>query len=204
MNRPVRVLLDVNVWVSNVLATDRGHKATASQSLISMISAHRWGLSDKSQLIISFEMINTLEAVLRRRNVAADRTAAYCESIIDFMRYGPESLDPYLVLGGEERFPMPDIEDAGVLATAVGGRADLLVTDNLRDFVTKDAEVIDTQTISSASGGRTLQALRYTIAGTDLVIAHPFDVMNWMRLGLDFTPEMLWDSIQDTFAKPKF
>lgn len=204
MDRPLRVLLDVNVWVSNVLATDRAYKGTASQTLVSMVSNHRWGISDKSQLIVSFEMINTLETVLRRRGVGPDRIAAYCESIMDFMRYGPEALDPYLILGGEERFPMADTEDAGVLATAVGGRADIIVTDNLRDFVTKDADLIETQVISTAaSGNRTLLALRYSLADTELIVAHPFDVMNWMRLGLDFTPDKLWSSIQDQPALPK-
>ncbi|MEI2298766.1 PIN domain-containing protein [Ensifer sp. MJa1] len=204
MDRPLRVLLDVNIWVSNVLATDRACKGTASQTLVSMVSNKRWGISDKSQLIVSFEMINTLETVLRRRGVQPDRIAAYCESIMDFMRYGPEALDPYLILGGEERFPMSDTEDAGVLATAVGGRADIIVTDNLRDFVTKEADVIETQVISTtASGDRTLMALRYSLAGTELIVAHPFDVMNWMRLGLDFTPDKLWSSIQDQPAPPK-
>jgi len=204
MNRPIRVLLDVNIWVSNVIAADRGYNGTANQSLVSMVSNNRWGLGDKSQLIVSFEMINRLETVLRRRDVEPDRVRAYCESIVDFMRYGPEALDPYLILGGAERFPMADTEDAGVLATAFGGHADLIVTDNLQDFVTKDAEVVDTQVISTvASGSRTLQALRYSVADTNLIIAHPFDVMNWMRLGFDFSPDNLWDLIHDQTAKPK-
>lgn len=198
MNRPVRVLLDVNIFVGNIMAHDRGRKGTATQTLLSMVSSQAWGMDYRAQLIISFDMIDTLETVLRRMHFAEDRIKAYSGSIVDIMKYGPEALDPYLILGGEERFAMPDVEDAGVLATAIGTGADILVTDNLRDFGTKDASVIDTQVVNTtASGQRTLQALRYEIGGADLIVAHPFDVMQWMRLGYDFTPETLWNAIRN-------
>ncbi|TCQ12310.1 PIN domain-containing protein [Rhizobium sp. PP-F2F-G36] len=198
MDRPVRVLLDVNIFVGNIMAHDRGRKGTATQTLLSMVSSQTWGMNARAQLVISFDMIDTLETVLRRLDFTEDRITAYSGSIIDIMKYGPEALDPYLILGGEERFAMPDVEDAGVLATAIGTGADILVTDNLRDFATKDASVIDTQVVNTtASGQRTLQALRYQIGGADLIVAHPFDVMQWMRLGYDFTPETLWNAIRN-------
>ncbi|PYE36006.1 PIN domain-containing protein [Rhizobium sp. PP-F2F-G38] len=198
MDSPVRVLLDVNIFVGNIMAHDRGRKGTATQTLLSMVSSQTWGMNARAQLVISFDMIDTLETVLRRLDFTEDRITAYSGSIIDIMKYGPEALDPYLILGGEERFAMPDVEDAGVLATAIGTGADILVTDNLRDFATKDASVIDTQVVNTtASGQRTLQALRYQIGGADLIIAHPFDVMQWMRLGYDFTPETLWNAIRN-------
>lgn len=199
MDRPVRVLLDVNVFVANIMAYDRGHKGTATQTLVSMISAQRWGLADRAQLVISFEMIDTLETVLRRQEFAAERIRAYSDSIVDIMRYGPDAVDPYLILGGEERFTLSDIEDAGVLATAFAARVDLLVTDNLKDFTSKDASVIDTQVVdTNSSGQRTLKALRYELGTADLIVAHPFDVMRWLRLGYDFTPNLLWSAIQKT------
>lgn len=192
------MLLDVNIFVGNIMAHDRGRKGTATQTLLSMVSSQTWGMNARAQLVISFDMIDTLETVLRRLDFTEDRITAYSGSIIDIMKYGPEALDPYLILGGEERFAMPDVEDAGVLATAIGTGADILVTDNLRDFATKDASVIDTQVVNTtASGQRTLQALRYQIGGADLIIAHPFDVMQWMRLGYDFTPETLWNAIRN-------
>ncbi|WP_281517772.1 PIN domain-containing protein [Ferranicluibacter rubi] len=198
MDRPVRVLLDVNIFVGNIMAHDRGRKGTATQTLLSMVSSQTWGMNARAQLVISFDMIDTLETVLRRLDFTEDRITAYSGSIIDIMKYGPEALDPYLILGGEERFAMPDVEDAGVLATAIGTEADILVTDSLRDFATKDASVIDTQVVNTtASGQRTLQALRYQIGGADLIVAHPFDVMQWMRLGYDFTPETLWNAIRN-------
>lgn len=197
MDRPLRVLLDVNIFVSNIMAHGLGRKGTASQTLISMVSHHQWGMAGRSQLVVSLAMIDTLETVLRRMQFSDQRIKAYCGAILDVMRYGPEELDPYLILGGEEQFAMPDVEDAAVLATAIGAKADLIVTDNLRDFVTKDASVLDTQVIETrASGQRRLQVLRYQSGSADLVIAHPFDVMQWIRLGHDFRPDKLWPSIE--------
>lgn len=186
------------------MAYDRGHRGTATQTLVSMVSSQRWGIADKAQLIISFEMIETLEAVLRRRQFTEDRIKAYTGSIIDIMKYGPDLLDPYLILGGEKRLAMSDVEDAGVLATAIGAGADILVTDNLKDFATKDASILDTQVVTTAfSGQRTLQALRYEIGRVDLIIAHPFDVMLWMRSGFDFMPANLWKAIQRSGNEPR-
>ncbi|MDY6962863.1 MAG: PIN domain-containing protein [Pseudomonadota bacterium] len=203
MDRPVRVLLDVNVFVGNIMARDRGHKGTATQTLVSMVSSQKWGIDDRAQLVISFEMIETLETVLRRLQFTEDRIKAYTGSIIDIMKYGPDSLDPYLILGGQERFAMSDVEDAGVLATAFGAEADILVTDNLMDFATKDASVVDTQVVTTTSSGRrTLQALRYEIGRADLIVAHPFDVMQWLRLGYDFRPGTLWNAIQRPGNEP--
>lgn len=202
MDRPVRVLLDVNVFVGNIIAHDRGHTGTATQTLVSMVASQTWGMADKAQLVISLKMIETLETVLRRQQFSAERIAAYSGAIIDIMTYGPEALDPYLILGGEERFAMSDVEDAGVLATAFGAGADILVTDNLKDFTTKDASVVDTQVVETSSGKRTLQALRYEIGNADLIIAHPFDVMRWIRLGYDFTPSTLWTVLQKSETEP--
>lgn len=196
MDRPVRVLLDINIYIGSIIATQRGHTRTATQTLLSMVGSHQWGSTGSAQLVISLEMIETLEAVLRRLGFAADLIRAYSAAILDIMKYGPEGVDPYLVLGGEERFALPDVEDAGVLATAFAARADLLVTDNLRDFATKDALSVKTQVVTTTSAGpRALQAFRYKIGPTDLIVAHPFDVMNWMRSGYDFTPSNLWETI---------
>lgn len=202
MDRAVRVLLDVNIFVGNIIAHDRGHHGTATQTLLDMVSSHRWGRADRAQLIVSFEMIDTLETVLRRLDYPEERITAYCGAIIDVMKYGPDGLYPYIVLGGEEQFPLPDVEDAGVLATAFAGRADILVTDNLKDFAGKDVRVVDTQGVATRSGMRTLQALRYRMGDADVIIAHPFDVMRWMRLGLEFTPDILWAAIQSPAAMP--
>ncbi|OLP61215.1 hypothetical protein BJF93_20705 [Xaviernesmea oryzae] len=196
MDRAIRVLLDINIFVADIMAHDRGHQGTATQTLISMVSNHQWGMTHTAQLVISFEMIDTLAQVLRRQNFFPDRVRAYCDAVIDVMRYGPLALDPYLILGGAERLTLADGEDAGVLATALAAKVDVLVTDNLKDFVSKDAGLIETTLIRAGTAQqRQLYALRYEVGLAEVIIAHPFDVMQWMRLGYDFRPDRLWAEI---------
>jgi hypothetical protein len=117
------------------------------------------------------------------------------EAIKGIMKYGPDELDPYLVLGGREPFAMADVEDAGVLATAFASRVALLVTDNLRDFQTRDCLWTDTRIVKSSSGSRQLRALRHRRSGIDVIVAHPLDVTAWLEQRLDFEPDALWEQI---------
>jgi hypothetical protein len=198
MDRPLRVLLDVNVWVGNLIATEKGRHGTANQELVSMVSRGVWGSgSNESQLIVSFEMMDTLERVLDRRGFTSDKVRSYIDPIPDFMRYGPEEIDPYLLLAGRDQIAIHDREDSGVLATAIAARADLLITDNLEDFGTNDTVKIDTHW--STSENRQLFATYLGTGDIELVIAHPFDVMRWIREDVDFEPGKLWNHISDTY-----
>jgi predicted nucleic acid-binding protein len=195
MQRPLRVLLDVNIWLGNLIAYDRGHVGTANQELVSKLSRGEWRTSVRqSQLVASFELLDTLERVLRRLNAPEYKIRAYVDAIPDIMRFGPEELDPYLLLAGRDQLAMHDREDAGILATAFASGTDLLITDNLDDFVTKDSVVLDTQK-SAVTRHRQLFAIRHQRDGVDLIVAHPFDVLGWLRHDLDFEPEKLWQSI---------
>lgn len=196
MTAPLRVLLDVNVWVANLLATERGRRGTAVQKIVAMVAAGRWGDQGReAQLVVSHEMLETLDAVLHGKGVTPDSSAAYSDAIAGIMRFGPEELDPYLLPGGREQFATADAEDAGVLATAFASRTDLLVTDNLKDFYTKDATRVDTRIVKTASATRQLFTLRHRRSGCDLVVAHPLDVIAWLEQGFDFSPGALWDSV---------
>lgn len=196
MTAPLRVLLDVNVWVANLLATERGRRGTAVQKIVAMVAAGRWGDQGREvQLVVSHEMLETLEAVLQGKGVTPDSLAAYGDAIAGIMRFGPEELDPYLLLGGREQFATADAEDAGVLATAFASRTDLLVTDNLKDFQTRDAARTDTAAVTTPSGTRQLFALRHRHPGRELIVAHPLDVVAWLERGYDFEPGALWDSV---------
>ena len=76
----------------------------------------------------------------------------FIDSIESLMRTGPEGLEPPLFLSGRDHLPMHDREDAGVLGACFASDVDLLITDNLADFVTPDAEQLDTQIITYADG----------------------------------------------------
>lgn len=193
---PLRVLLDVNVWIANLIASDKGRQGTAAQQLVSMIARGEWGTDGRSvQLVVSIEMLATLDSVMRRRGASPRKAEAYANAVMDIMKYGPEGLDPYLLLGGREQFAMTDIEDAGVLAAAFASKTDLLVTDNLNDFEIKDCTGLDTRAIETSSGRRQLRAMRHRRGAIDVIVAHPFDVMDWLRRGFDFEPAKLWDDV---------
>lgn len=203
MTAPLRVLLDVNVWVANLLSTARGRRGTAVQKIVAMIAVGRWGDEGRAaQLVISHEMLETLEIVLGSRGVAPDDAAAYADAVMGIMQFGPDELDPYLLLGGREQFAMADAEDAGVLATAFASRTDLLVTDNLKDFRTGDAARAETAVVTTSSGPRQLHALRHRHSGRDLIVAHPLDVIAWLERGYDFEPGPLWERVSPAPAGP--
>jgi hypothetical protein len=86
---------------------------------------------------------------------------------------------------------MTDIEDAGVLASSIAARADVLITNNLDDFAIKDAERIDTREINlRGERPRRLYALIYERNdGVRIVIAHPIDALDWLRQGIRPTPD---------------
>lgn len=197
MNRPLRVLLDVNIWVGNLIATEKGRSGTANQELVSALTRGVWGNSSESQLIVSFEMMDTLERVLDIRGFASDKVRSYVDLIPELMRFGPEEIDPYLVLAGRDQIAIHDREDSGVLATAIAASADLLVTDNLEDFQTNDTTRIDTRW--SDTENRQLFAAYLNNGTTELIVAHPFDVVGWIRDGLDFEPGNLWHHISSTY-----
>ncbi len=196
MSSPLRILLDVNVWITNLIAADRGRQDTAAQRLVSLVASGKWGQEGRAvQLVVSLEMLETLEHVLIRQGASQEGAQAYAEIIKGIMKYGPEELDPYLILGGREQLAMADAEDAGVLAAAYASKTNLLVTDNLKDFSTKDSLQIDTRVVRSPSGARQLYALRHRAPGVDLVIAHPLDVVTWLEQRLDFEPDTLWSRL---------
>jgi predicted nucleic acid-binding protein len=153
MTTSLRVLLDVNVWVANLMAAARGRQGTTAQRIVAMVTSGRWGDEAREvQLVISLEMLETLETVVRRQGASSDAAEAYIDAVAGIMKNGPDELDPYLVLGGRDQFAMADVEDAGVLATAFAAKAALLVTDNLKDFQTKDALRVDTRVVEASSG----------------------------------------------------
>lgn len=195
MTAPLRILLDVNVWVANLLASAKGRHDTAIQKIIFMVSGGRWDKREV-QLVVSHEMLETLEVVLERLGATPENTEAYTAAVKSIMQFGPEELNPYLLLGGgREQFAMTDTEDAGVLATAFASRASLLVTDNLKDFETKDSLRVDTRIVKASSGTRQLHALRHQRSDIDLIVAHPLDVVSWLDQRIVFESNAVWDQI---------
>ena len=137
------------------------------------------------QLFLSWELIDTIRDVLLRFGVEEGLVTPFIAAIEDLMRTGPERLEPPLFLSGRDQLAMRDREDAGVLGACFAQDVELLITDNLADFVTPDAERIDTQVITRRNGTtRQLFALIHEpIQHAVLVVMHPVDALEWLSNG---------------------
>jgi hypothetical protein len=120
------------------------------------------------------------------------------------MRTGPEAFDPYLLPESGRHLPMKDEEDAGILASAIAARIDLLVTNNLDDFQTKDAERIQTReiTLRKEPPKQLFSILYERNDGVSIVIAHPIDALAWLRDGIRPTPEAIRGLSSTPTSKP--
>jgi predicted nucleic acid-binding protein len=82
------------------------------------------------------ELDRTLRVLLAKRGVSPDESDAYLTRLLDQMKTTfPDALVPEwqpLV----DAIQLPDANDRHVVAAALAGRADVIVTDNLADFPT--------------------------------------------------------------------
>ncbi|WP_407530925.1 PIN domain-containing protein, partial [Methylobacterium oryzisoli] len=177
----LRVCLDLNVWVADLIGRQAGRTGTVLMRIVEMVKAMSVA-GTPLQLVISQEMLGTLEAVLIRQKVPAFLAERFSAAVSNLMINGPEKLQPAVLTSGRDQLAMHDREDAGVLATCIAERVDLLVTDNLRDFITKDSERRDTRLVSRADGiTRQLYTVLHERAdGVALTIAHPIDAVDWL------------------------
>lgn len=189
---PLLLSLDINVFVAHFLALRRGREGSAASRLVQAVRDGRFE-NVPLQLAMSLEMLGTLERVLVRLGVSPEAAQEFVESVVDIMRTGPAPMDPYLLVAGRDQLTAKDREDAGVLASAILARADVLVTDNLDDFRTNDCETISTRSVSTHNGGvRDLYAIVFErVDGVALVVGHTLDVVSWLGTGQRPTPEWI-------------
>jgi predicted nucleic acid-binding protein len=190
-SRPLRVLLDVNILVSDVLGRTAGKRNTTSQKLVDAVLAG--ALADQPmQLIISIAMLDTFQNVLIRMGASTRVASDAALALLDITRNGPDALDPYLLVDTSDvTFALADREDAAVLATAFAARADLLLTDNLADFENKGCIMVPTSKVHH-SDGRTRQLgcqIHRSATGHRLIVAHPLDVLARAARGQSLTFE---------------
>lgn len=177
-DRPLRLCLDLNVFVADLLARLAGRDDTAVRLLVECATRTTTPLGPV-QLIVSIGMLNRLRSVLQTGlDVSSGTTEAYTRALTACARYGPSRRSPLLVLGGTGVLPMPDREDAHVLETAIAGRADLLVTADMADFTFPGVTVFEEDRV-----------LRFRRADHDVVIAHPFRAARWVRQGRISLPD---------------
>jgi len=183
------VVVDVNVLVSAQNASRAGRVATISQRTLAYVtSGNVHGMP--VQMAVSFKMIDAYRDVLLRHGYDADAIDAAAEALMDLVRHGPRVLDPYLVFGGTPDPSLRDVKDGGVLATAFAASADVLVTDNLSDFLAADCEAFNTSVGRRPDGQtRQLSCQIHTRAnGRTLLVVHPVDFVHWMERRFDISP----------------
>lgn len=131
---PIRVLLDVNVWVASLLSRARGRGHSASQHLTGYAFAGRCP-AGALRLVTSERMLHTLGTALFRRLVRPIEI----DLLLDAIRL---AAGVNLPVGGGV-VALPDQEDATVLEAAFAGEAGYLVTADMGDFArAKDAVAV--------------------------------------------------------------
>jgi hypothetical protein len=191
----IRLTLDLNVFVADLIAAERRVKATAASALVEAV---RDGVCPAGpvQLVVSIPMLEALADVLvRKLAYPRDDAALLTDIIAAYASEGPVPTPPLITLGTgfipfadehdiaraianrmsrRDKPLFDEIEDdRHVLTTALAGRADILVTANIRDFIRGP-------TIRLA---RTDVAL-YPISDSMLVIATPTFVRHWLWQGI--------------------
>ncbi|MFL5384373.1 MAG: putative toxin-antitoxin system toxin component, PIN family [Longimicrobiaceae bacterium] len=131
-----RVCLDLNVFVAAEIAKVKGHHDSTPVRLVDACRAGRF------DLVVSRAMLERLTSVLCRPplrlslELATERTELIAEL----------AALPNPIVAGGGVMPLRDVEDRGVLETALAGRARYLATYNLADFVgaaTRDPDTGD-------------------------------------------------------------
>jgi hypothetical protein len=170
----IRICLDLNVWVSDLLGTRRGRRGGSGPWLADAVR-NAESPAGSLQLVISLGMLDRLALVFVREFGIDPATAdAAMRAIGAIASLGPAGDYPYVVIGGGV-YPIRDVEDRHVLEVAVAGDADVLVTANIADF---DMDCIE----RTGDGSR---ARIYRPPGRrPLVIAHPDQVRDWLRDGV--------------------
>jgi predicted nucleic acid-binding protein len=166
----LRLCLDLNIWCAALLADAKGRNGTASQCLVDIVRRGSCRLAPV-QLIVSWGMLNRLRKVLEKDLHVSESVAnLYIGTIGAYAQAGAVGASPQLTLGGTDVVAIHDTEDAHVLETAIAGRANLLVTANFKDFLSKDTVVV----VPS----------RHAIYSTSthaFHIVHPYLAVDWTR-----------------------
>ena len=166
----LRVCLDLNVLVANLLAGRKGRRGTACQTLVAAVGTGH-PAADPLQLVISWGMLDRLEKVLRDDlGVSLETASRYRAALASIAAAGPLAMAPSLTLGGTGLLPLDDPEDGHVLDTALAGQADWLVTSDFRGFLLKPVRLVAFDRLAV-----------HRALGRDLWIAHPYTAAAWTR-----------------------
>src|SRR5215813_4350916 len=190
--RTIRLALDINVFIADILSTDVGRRNTAASFLVQAVGS---GTSPAGpvQLVTSLPIIENYANVLSRRlGYDADAAEERAWILQQYAPEGPMPDHPYLSVGGgyipfetEEEWRRSlgnhlgrseadklfhEIQDDRyVLETALVGRADILVTADVAGFAKGPAVRFERNDV-----------LLFSFADRALVIGSPRFVAHWL------------------------
>jgi len=182
----LRLCLDVNIFVTDLLGAAQGRNSSSTQ-LIDLVRRGHCSLGPL-QLVVSWTMLETLKLVLTKKFGHDDQWVdLLSRNIADLAANGAASQSPHMLLGGTGALPIRDSEDGTVLDAAIAGRADLLVTGNIDDFLNGSKSDLPTHILGYRDGkrGRKLAAAfidRYN--EPDLIVAIPQEAIAWLTKGI--------------------
>ncbi len=159
-----RWCLDLNIWCAALLADIKQTQGSACQNLVGIIQTGKSPIGSV-ELVISWGMLNRLQTVLIRLGIEQQKVFNHIDTIRAYT-----TLNPSLTLGGTGVIPLQDEEDRHVLETAIAGKADFLITANLKDFLDKETRII-------------IPERHYIHHGNihKVQIVHPYLMMEWIR-----------------------
>ncbi len=192
----IRVCLDINVLVADLLGRLKGRSGTGSRYLVDAV---RNGECDAGpvQLISSVPIIENWASVLVRRfNYDRDSAEELAWLLQDYAMEGPLALPPSIVVGaghvpfaseleeraaarahlaaGDDKLFDEIADDRHVLLSAIGGKADLLATNDVDDFNRGPA----------VSFANRRDVILFPTSGKPVVIGTPVFLAYWLRQGM--------------------
>jgi hypothetical protein len=195
-DRVIRLTPDINVLIADQLSRRRGLRAGAATMIVDAVKDGSCP-AGPVQLVISLPMIEAYANVLQRR-LGYSRTEAEEKAwlLAEYALAGPVADQPYLPVGAgfipfeteeqlrqsiEARWRSPDAaklfhevqDDRYVLETALAGRADILVTADLDDFIRGPAIRLQRPDVGL-----------FPFGDMPLVIAKPSFAAHWLRQGV--------------------
>lgn len=195
-DRILRLALDINVLVADLLATRKGRRGTASAMLVDAV---RDGMCPAGtvQLVTSLPVIENFTSVLRRHfGYTAFEAAERAWLLEQYTLEGPMPDHPAVAVGtgyipfetetelrqaveafaerADEAKLFNEVrDDRYVLETALAGRADILATADIKDFIRGPAIPLERDDV-----------VLFPFAGRTLVIATPAFTAYWLRQGV--------------------
>ena len=193
----LRLALDINVFVAQILSRQNRMPATACAQLVGW-AADGVSPAGPTQLVISVPMLENFAHVLKRAfGYSAVDAQARADLLGAYASEGPIPVPPFIAVAmgyvpfeteEEMRRSIENFatkgqiadklfhetqDDRYVLETAIAGQADILVTLNLQDFARGDIIRFERDDM-----------FVFPFAGKDLVVSKPAFAAHWIARGI--------------------